>query len=142
MANKTDFDTKVKITGAIVKIVNEHWARLDGLVHNDKQFWDDTLHSLTNQDWEDMMSVMDALKAIEPELFSYAASTSFEEVKRVLIKEGHSQNARALDRPKHKKLEFKALMNVKDIINEISGYKKPSPPQQIRPIDILFHKGD
>lgn len=143
---KLTFDDKVAITTAVVKLVNEHWIRCKGELFNDKKFWDETLHSLNNQDWEDMMTVMDGLKAMDSSLFNYDANNVFERVKEILMKEGHSENPRALDARKHKKTEFKALMNIKDIMNELAGYRPPTKfpkdDDKPRPFDGLFDIGD
>lgn len=145
MAKQLTFDDKTEITAAVVRIVNQHWIRCKGELFNDKVFWDETLHSLTNQDWEDMMSVMDALQAMDPSLFNYDARTTFERVKEILMKEAHSDNPRALDARKHKKTEFKALMNIKDIMNELAGYRPPTKfPKEEKPtaFETFFERGD
>jgi hypothetical protein len=59
--------------------------------------------------------------------------------------EAHSGNPRALDARKNKKTEFKALMWVKDIFNEISGYQQPTSFPKIEPptpFESLFTRGD
>lgn len=146
MATDLPFDDKTLITTEVVKLVNTHWIRCKGELYNDKTFWDNTLHSLNNQDWEDMMTVMDVLYGIDQSLFNYDARSSFERVKEILMKEGHSGNPRALDARKHKKTEFKALMNIKDIMNEIAGYRAPTKfpkdDDKPRPFDGLFDIGD
>jgi hypothetical protein len=139
------FEDKLKITKVVVDTVNRYWIICEGELFNNKEFWDETFHSLTNEDWEDMMKVMDYVAATEPQLISSSAENIFGEVKKILMYEGHSGNPQALDARRHKKTEFKALMWIKDIFNEISGYEQPTtfpkdePPT---PFETFFQRGD
>lgn len=135
---------KVLITGIWVKEVNKYWNICKGELRDHKGFWNDTLHSMTNKDWEDMMQVMDYIRATDPHMINDHAAIVFDEVKKVLMYEAHSGNPRALDARKHKHKAFKSLMNIKDIINDITGYNPPTswpkdePPS---PYETLFSKG-
>jgi len=143
--NKITFDDKVLITNTVVNTVNRYWIICEGELFNHAEFWDETFHSFTNEDWEDMMTVMDMLKATAPELFTYNANSVFEDVKKILITEAHSGNPRALDARKHKKTEFKALMNIKDIFNAVTGYQQPTKfkkKEEPTPFETFFHTGD
>ena len=46
--------------------------------------------------------------------------------RKVIEFEGHSKNPRALDARKNKKKAFKALMNIKDVFNNFTGYEAPT----------------
>ena len=35
----------VEILNEHVKMINEHWIRLKGEIHNDKDFWNECLHA-------------------------------------------------------------------------------------------------
>lgn len=140
-----NFEDKVRITHEWVKAVNKYWIICEGELFNHKEFWSETFHSMSNEDWEDMIAVMDVVKATEPGVVSDIAAVAFDEVKQVLMYEAHSGNPRALDSRKHKRKAFKALMNIKDIINDLSGYKQPTKfPKKSTPtgFENLFSRGE
>jgi hypothetical protein len=143
MATRT-YDEKLKNICDWVEITNHHWHRLKGEMFNDEQFWDDTLHSMTNDDWWDWCDIAPALK------IQYAKEwrslpkldISTEEVKRDLML-GKAPTKRSR---KGKNFQaFRLLMNIKDFINEIAGTptkeytaKDREPQPQPTPKETLF----
>ena len=87
---------KVQFTEHIVNEVNKFWIKHKGELFNHKDFWDETLHSFTNEDWTIMLDV----KA------------------------------------------FKALMNIKDVFINFTGYEAPTrfakDPEPPTPFEQLF----
>lgn len=128
---KKTYDEKLTNINTWVEIVNYHWERLKGDLYNDKDFWNDTLHSMTNEDWWDWCDISPALKAQHPDVFAKYPYTeiSTEEVlkqlhkcKPIVKKNIAGKNFAA----------FRTLMNIKDVMNEIAGtptkqYPKVSP---------------
>lgn len=119
MAKKT-YDDKLKNINLWVEIVNYHWDRLQGELFNDEEFWDHTLHAMTNDDWWDWVDIEPALKIQFESTFRHYSKIydDTDSIKRTLM----------LDKPVTKKNRkgknfqaFRALMNIKDIINDING---------------------
>jgi len=134
---KKTYDQKLENVTNWVKIVNHYWPTLQGEFYNNKEFWDQTFHSMTEEDWWDLCDVMKVLEIQEPELFrKYPyASIRIEDVlkklhagKSVVNKHISGKNTVAVG----------ALMNTKDIINEIAGtptiqFKKPKKKNKLKP---------
>lgn len=126
------FEDKMEECAAVVRITNDYWIKYQGQLFNHEDFWDDTLHSLDNQFWWNVIDVMKALEQISPEHFITGSRYAFSEVERCLMHEGHKP--RCLDSRKNKKIEFKALMHLKDILNSIAGYEPPTKfPKEDKP---------
>lgn len=87
---------------------------------------------------------MELVRLEDPSCYLPGSAGVFDEVRKVLMYEAHSGNPRALDVRKHKKLEFKALMNVKDVMNNFGGYEPPTKfkpdPEPPTPFDNLFDR--
>ena len=103
-----------------VEIVNIHWDRLRGEMYNDPQFWDDTLHAMGKDDWWDWIDIEPALAIQYAEAFRKypKCHEATEEVKRIVML------GKDVIRKNHKGKNFtgfRALMNIKDVINEING---------------------
>jgi len=143
---KYTLEEKLGFVEHVVLELREFWIKYKGELHNHKDFWDATLHAYTNEDWELMMEIMELIRIEDPDTYLRGSKDVFDQVRKVLMYEGHSGNPRALDRRKHKSLAFKALMNVKDVMNNFSGYEQPTkfapdpePPSQF---ELLFPQGE
>lgn len=128
-------EEKVKFTEYIIKEVNKFWIEYEGELFNHKDFWDDTLHSFTNEDWSIILDVMELIRLEDPSCYLPFSYDTFQEARKVIELEGHDANPKALDARKNKKKAFKALMHAKDVMNSFVGYeppkkfpKKPEPP--------------
>lgn len=119
MANKS-YNDKLSNIKTWVEITNYHWDRLKGEMFNDEQFWDDTLHAMTSDDWWDWVDIAPSLKIQYNDEWRALPKldVASEEVKKTLM----------LGKPVTKKSRkgknfeaFRLLMNVKDFINSING---------------------
>jgi len=135
-------EVKVGHVNDIVDAVNAYWIKHQGELWNHKDFWDNTLHAFNNTDWEIMMEVMEVVKIEDPRCYISSAQRAFDEVRKILMHEAHSNNPKALDTRKNKKTAFRGLMNVKDVFNNFTGYQPPSkftpPPPPNTPFEDLF----
>ena len=143
MATRT-YDQKLKNILDWVEITNHHWHQLKGEMFNDEQFWDDTLHAMTNDDWWDWCDIAPALKIqYEQEWRRYSKlDESTKEVQKDLM----------LGKPVTKKSRkgknfqaFRLLMNIKDFVNDITGSptkeytaKDREPQPEPTPKELLF----
>lgn len=131
-----------------VRIVNHYWQELQGDLYNNKEFWRDSLHAMTNEDWWDWVDIMPALQAQHPDTFRKYSSIQEDtkEINKKLLL------GKTIVKPNvsGKNFEaFRALMNIKDIMNDIAGtptidYKKkskikPTPPHIKEPARTTFH---
>lgn len=135
---------KVQIVEHIVNEMNKFWIKHKGNLRNQKDFWDETLHTFTNEDWEIMLDVMELIRLEDPNCYLPFSIDTFQEVRKVLLLEAHDRNPRALDSYKNKGKAFKALMHVKDVFNNFAGYEAPTKfapdPTPPTPFDNLFER--
>jgi hypothetical protein len=115
-----------------VEITNHHWQRLRGEMFNDEEFWDDTLHAMTSDDWWDWVDIAPSLKIqYEQEWRRYPKiDISTDEVKKTLM----------LSKPVTKKSRkgknfnaFRLLMNIKDFLNDVNGTPTKQFPKTPQP---------
>ena len=88
---------KVQITEHLILEVNKFWLKHKGELFNHKDFWDETLHSYTNEDWELMLDVMELIRLEDPSCYLPYSHSVFEDARKVIMTEGHSKNPKALD---------------------------------------------
>ena len=117
---KRSYDEKLTNIIDWVEITNHHWHRLKGEMFNDEQFWEDTLHAMTAEDWWDWCDIAPALKIqYEQEWRRYPKlDVSTQEVLRDLML------SKAVTKKSRKGKNFQAfrlLMNIKDFVNDIMG---------------------
>jgi hypothetical protein len=125
MITQIDLD----ILHAHIDNVNQDWIRLKGELFNDSKFWNDNLHAewLDNNRWEVYMDIMEIVRLQNPECFIPGAKGVFEDVRKRLLLHGHKPRCMdPLGKRADKRLEFKALMCIKDIINGLNGYEPPT----------------
>jgi hypothetical protein len=126
---KRSYDQKFNNIRDWVEITNHHWHRLKGEMFNDQEFWEHTLHAMSDQDWWDWVDIEPSIKIQYEEHFrKYSKLT--EDTKEIYTK-------LALGKPITRKMgisknltAFRALMCIKDLFNDINGtptvpYDKP-----------------
>jgi hypothetical protein len=142
MTQQYTLQEKVQFTQHIVTDLNRFWIKYKGDLFNHKDFWDETLHSFTNEDWSIMLDVMELIRLEDPSCYLPFSHQTFEDARKVLEFEGHSGNPKALDARKNKKKSFKALMHIKDVMNNFGGYEPPTrfkpDPEPPTPFEQLF----
>jgi hypothetical protein len=136
------YDDKLKNIKDWVEITNHHWHRLKGQIYNDTEFWDHTLHAMTNDDWWDWVDIAPALKIqYEREWRRYPKmDISTDQIKRTLML------SRTVTKRSRKGTNFEAfrlLMNIKDFVNDLEGtptkrYELEPEVELPRPVDTLF----
>lgn len=143
MAKRT-YQQKLANIEAWAEIVDYHWHRLKGQMFNDLEFWADTLHAMTDQDWWDWVDIEPSLKIQHEEhyrRYSKLSEDSQDIYKRLAL-------GKPITRPngKHKNLTaFRALMCIHDFVNDYKGtptvkYQKPCDAKQdsVTPFEHLF----
>lgn len=145
MARRT-YDQKLTNINLWVDITNYHWHRLEGELRNDEEFWSETLHAMTEQDWWDWVDIEPSIKIQHEEHYrKYPKLT--EDTREIYTK-------LALGKPITRKMgisknltAFRTLMSIKDLINDINGtptvqYNKKQPESPLSPAERLFDFND
>ena len=48
-----------------VDVMNTHWDRLEGILENDKHFWNDACHKKTKSHWVDFVEISRLFQALD-----------------------------------------------------------------------------
>ena len=121
------YNEKLANIRAWVEIVNHHWTRLNGKLHDDEQFWSETLHAMDDRDWWDWIEIAPSLKIqYEADWRRWARGLEYDgediHKKLMLGKPVVRKNQKTAN-----KQAFRLLMNIKDFINDINGTPTPKP---------------
>jgi hypothetical protein len=143
MAKRT-YEQKLNNVNTWVKIINHYWHALESNLHNNKEFWDNTLHSMQDEDWWDMIEVYNIVKQTHSDEF-YRFPKMHEDMRDI---EKKLMLGKAVIRPNQQtanKTGFRAWMVLKDVLNNINGTptvnynteEKPNSASQT-PFERLF----
>ena len=139
-----NYDEKFRNCQAWSEIVDYHWHRLRGQLFNDTEFWDHTLHAMTDHDWWSWCDIEPAI-AIQYEehygRYSKLREDTADLRRRLMLgkpitrKNGKMKNLTA----------FRTLMALHDLVNDINGtptkqYPKHTDAKQedSTPFETLF----
>lgn len=132
------YDEKFQTVNDWVECINEYWIIYEGTLNNHKPFWDDVLHSMSDQDWSDVNDVADVLSRQYPEDFRKFGKfyDNLNELNRRC--QLGKKVIKQYDRQHYNRPPFQVIMSVKDKINEINGRcisnsTKPKEPPPIEP---------
>jgi hypothetical protein len=131
-----NYDEKLNTVKDWVTVINEFWHQHQGVLNNKHDFWDTVIHSMTDQDWNDVYTVADIMSRQEPEQFRKYSNfqENLQELnKRLML---GKPVIRKFDRQSYNKAPFQVLMAIKDHINETQGTpteRFPEQPQQEQP---------
>lgn len=122
---QTKYQTDIELISAWSDLVDHHWHRLRGQLHNDKQFWADCLHDIPTDLWWSWVDVYPSLAVQHREFL--------ERFPKLKEDTGWIKAKLMLDKPVTKKnlsqyniTAFRTLMTIHDLVNEIRG----TPTQQ------------
>lgn len=129
------YEDNLNLIKAWVELVNYHWDRLEGELFNDSLFWQETLESMSDNDWWAWVDIAPALKIQYNEQWRRypRLDIATEEIKKLLM----------LGKPVTKKSRkgknfeaFRLLMNIKDFVNDINEtptktYTKPKVTTEV-----------
>lgn len=123
------YEHKLSNINAWVEITNHHWHRLRGEMFNDEEFWDHTLHAMTNDDWWDWVDIAPSLKIqYEQDWRRYPKlDTSTEDIKKTLML---GKTVTKKNRKGKNFDAFRLLMNIKDFVNDINGTPTKQYPKK------------
>jgi len=119
MAKQT-YQDKLTTINAWVEITNYHWLRLKGEMFNDEEFWDHTIHAMTNDDWWAWCDIAPSL-AIQYEQ-EWRRYPKLHDSTQAVLKDLMLGKPVTKKSRKGKNFQaFRLLMNIKDFLNDING---------------------
>ena len=96
---------------------------------NNKAIWDPYLHTWTNEDWEDMLSIIDHAIKTNPDIAKDYHRTNLLNARAVLDKGG----TRALDKRDTKRYAWSMIMSMREMYNKLHGWDIRNAPGQAWP---------
>ena len=114
------FQDKVANLRDWVEIINYHWDRLRGELHNDTEFWEDTLHAMTNQDWWDLVEAYPTMYDLHSDLFREHGGMA-RDIQTIESRLMLGKPVVKTGRRDHNFSPFRALMVLKDVLNDLMG---------------------
>jgi hypothetical protein len=133
MATRT-YEQKETTVKAWVEITNHYWNEHKGILNGKDDFWNNTLHSMREQDFWDMVDVCEVLILQYPDRFSqlYKVKSHLNTIKKRLhqCKPVVKQWAVSWNNP-----AFQTLMEIKDVLNDLGEtptkqFPKPKDPKK------------
>jgi hypothetical protein len=85
---------------------------------NNKDIWNPYLHKWTNEDWEDMLSMIEHAMRTNPDIAKDFHKTSILNARAALDK----NISRALDKKETKKYAWAAIMSMREMYNNLNGW--------------------
>jgi hypothetical protein len=143
MAKRT-YDEKLQNILDWVEITNYHWDRLKGELHDDEEFWQHIFGTMTEQDWWDWVEIAPALKIQYEQEWRrwYKIDEGTQDIEKRLA---FGKPLYRKDQKNGNKAVFRAWMNIKDFLNDITGQptkeytlKDREPTPEPTPKELLF----
>ena len=118
--NEQEFVKQFDLVNNWVNSMRPHWRHLNGDVHNDKDFWQQCIHSVKGEVWSAWCDLYGDLKDSQPDVFrthSYIYDDTVVIAQRL-------DKGQAMSKPYNKtgynKPIFRAAMAIKDIMADIT----------------------
>jgi hypothetical protein len=135
--NEQDFERDFTLVDNWVNSMRPHWAHLNGDVHNDKDFWQQCIHTVRPEVWAAWTNLFHTLEESMPGAFvghTYIADDTEEIHVRIC---GNKRMTIPYNKTGYNKPIFRATMAIKDIIAEITErpfiIKAPEPVKPHKP---------
>jgi hypothetical protein len=96
---------------------------------NNKAIWDPYLHTWSNEDWADMLSIIDHAVKTTPDIARDYHRTNILNAQAVLDKGGN----RALDKKDTKRYAWSMIMTMREMYNKLHGWDIKNAPGQSWP---------
>jgi hypothetical protein len=116
---KKPYEQQLKNINDWVEIVNYYWIQLDGVLHANTEFWNNTLHAMSPEDWWDWIEIAPALKAQHRD--EWQRHNLVHDTKAIEKKLMMGKPVVKKMRPESNRDAFRTLMKIKDFINDING---------------------
>ena len=91
--------------------------------------WKKFFHHYNNEDWHNIISAMEEIRSAYPEAFERFHTQAIFEARDILTNEA-SASQRIMDTKPYKTRAWKAVMAVREVVNNLNGVSIPNGPTQ------------
>lgn len=116
MNNLTPLEQGIELWGSVAETLNTIIKRDGKIDINDREIWDNILHSWQNEDWELAIVAVATLYNEYPNYFKKFHIDALKEAGRTLLKHKDTTE-RVLDKRMYKALEWKMIMTMRELWN-------------------------
>ena len=118
--NEQDFNRDFGLVDHWVNTMRPHWTHLDGNVHNDKDFWQQCIHSVRPEVWHAWTRIFHTLEESFPTAFATHTYIA-DDTETIHVRNcGNKRMTIPYNKTGYNKPIFRAAMAIKDIIAEIT----------------------
>lgn len=142
--NAKTYDQKWQNIQQWTAITEHYWHQCRGELHNVKDFWNDTLHSMTADDWWDWVDIQPSIKIQYEQYYRRYANITVdtEEIRRRLMLSKHVTKERHMG---YNHPAFRLFMALHDLVNDIQGtptvqykHQNAEPDEELTVFERLF----
>jgi hypothetical protein len=132
MAYLEDIESGIILTRHLTDLLNEICKNEGGIGRDDSRIWDDYLHKLTEQEWDQIVKVLEALRDHETGVAYPQDETVIATARKALDKAlatGESFVGKPnVARSGNKKSAWQITMTMREMLNRHAGVKIPNTP--------------
>lgn len=133
--------TGVAIARGLTDLLNEICKTEGGIRRNDTRIWDDYLHKMTEQEWEDLLAAMAAINEDSPSCYYPNDLGTLMEAQDQLRK-SIMLGKPFVGKPKiaksgNKALAWRTIMVMREVVNRYGGVYVPNKPGAIDDIQDM-----
>jgi len=127
MTHETATDLLVEITQYLNDIIRTTGKAID---INNHALWNKYFHKWTNQDWDHMLTALEALVETTPDLFRPWHKRNIQEARTAWHAQKNS-NDRILDSKRHKRKAWACVMTIREIVNAVNEVDLPNEDAKV-----------
>jgi hypothetical protein len=134
MAYLNDIETGIKLIRALTDLLNTICKTEGGIGRDDNRIWGDYLHQMTNEEWDQIVKVLEALRDNEPGLL-YPNDIDVLAQAREAINKAVATDKSYVGKPNvsksgNKRNAWQTIMTMREVVNRHTGVHVPNRPKQ------------
>lgn len=137
MAYLDDIEAGIILTRHLTDLLNEICKNEGGIGRDDSRIWDDYLHKMTEQEWDQILKVLEALRDHETGVAypqdESVINTARQALDKVLATGESFVGKPNVARSGNKKSAWQTIMTMREMLNRHNGVKIPNRPGSTPP---------
>ena len=129
--------TGIQIARAITDVLNDICRSEGGIQRDDARIWAEWMHKMTEDDWADLASALDALLTVSPGSFRDYHVTNLkqaqQDIARCLALGKSYVGVPLVARSGNKTSAWRLIMTMREVVNDYNGVVIANRPQDTAP---------
>lgn len=131
----------IALSRALTDLLNGICKEEGGIRRNDPRIWDDYLHKMTNEEWDDIITTLAAIEHTSPGTFYPqdldVVTQAHEALIQSMAKDKSFVGRPLIARSGNKTLAWRTIMTMREVVNRYSGEYIPNRPGNVEDIRDL-----